>query len=193
MSPYFADRLATTILFAVTVGSWILLELRQSLRRRGSATGRDRGSYYVLVVCVAAGWVATALSVKFPAMRIGGEPAAFVVGLVLAWVGILVRGWAFHSLGRYFTFRVHTSADQAVITTGPYRVVRHPGYTGIALTLIGLGLLYGTWIGLAAMAILPTAGLLYRIRVEEDALEADLGASYLAYAAGRKRLIPHVW
>ena len=193
MSPYFASQPVTVVLFAVTVGSWVVLELRQGVRHRGGATNRDRGSYYVLVLGVAAGWVATALSLKIPGVMMGSEPAPFIVGLVLAWSGVALRGWAFHTLGAYFTFRVQTSADQPVISTGPYRVLRHPGYTGIALVLIGFSLLYGTWIGLAAMAVLPTAGLVNRIRVEEHALESDLGPAYRAYAVGRRRLIPYIW
>jgi protein-S-isoprenylcysteine O-methyltransferase Ste14 len=193
MSPYFAQHAGTAILFGVTVAAWVVLESRQSVRHRADAARRDRGSYYVLVLCVAAGWVTTAFSVKVPGAAIQAEPAAFVAGLALAWTGIALRGWAFHALGIYFTFRVQTSADQPVISAGPYGVLRHPGYTGIALILIGLSLLYGTWIGLVAMLVIPTAGLVNRIHIEEQALDADLGPAYRAYAAGRKRLIPHVW
>jgi protein-S-isoprenylcysteine O-methyltransferase Ste14 len=48
-------------------------------------------------------------------------------------------------LGHYFTFTVMTSANQPVITTGPYRVLRHPSYAGILLVLAGIGLSYGNW------------------------------------------------
>jgi protein-S-isoprenylcysteine O-methyltransferase Ste14 len=76
---------------------------------------------------------------------------------------------------------------------GPYRLLRHPGYAGIALILIGISLLYGTWIGLAAMTTVPTGGLVNRIRVEERALNTELAPKYIAYAARRKRMIPYVW
>lgn len=51
----------------------------------------------------------------------------------------------------------------------------------------------GTWLGLAAVVVLPGVALAYRIRVEERALAADLGEAYAAFAAARKRLIPFVW
>jgi protein-S-isoprenylcysteine O-methyltransferase Ste14 len=72
-------------------------------------------------------------------------------------------------------------------------VLRDPGYSALLLILVGVSLLYGTWIGLAAMLIVPTAGLVVRIRVEERALETDLGQAYRSYAASRKRLIPYIW
>jgi protein-S-isoprenylcysteine O-methyltransferase Ste14 len=164
----------------------------QGVRRRPGGVKRDRGSYFLVVLSLAAGRAITAFSVSIPGAMIGGQPVPFVIGLVLVWCGILLRAWAFRTLGRYFTFRVETSADQPVISTSPYRVLRDPGYSALLLILVGVSLLYGTWIGLAAMLIVPTAGLVVRIRVEA-ALETDLGQAHRSYAASRKRLIPYIW
>ena len=68
------------------------------------------------------------------------------------------------TLGRYFTFTVMTSADQPVVTSGPYRFVRHPGYTGVLLIVIGAGLVNSNWIGLGGWTLLILLPLLYRIR-----------------------------
>jgi protein-S-isoprenylcysteine O-methyltransferase Ste14 len=97
------------------------------------------------------------------------------------------------TLGRYFTFAVMTSPDQPVITSGPYRFVRHPGYTGVILVVLGAGLIAGNWLGLAGWALLVIAPLLYRIHIEENALLSALGDRYAAYAAHHKRLVPLVW
>jgi protein-S-isoprenylcysteine O-methyltransferase Ste14 len=86
-----------------------------------------------------------------------------------------------------------TSADQPVITTGPYRVIRHPGYAALLLAFAGLGILFANWLSLAAVVVLPSLGLANRIRVEEAALSATLGDTYRSYAAGRKRIIPFLW
>lgn len=194
MTPYYARATASAVLFGITIAVWVVLELRQSLRRRGGSTMRDRGSYHLVGVAVAAGAVATALATaKVPTAAMGGQPAPLICGFFVAWAGIALRWWSFHTLGSYFTFRVQTSADQPVITAGPYRVLRHPGYSGMELALLGIALMYGNWIGLAAMAILPMLGLVNRIRVEENALENDLGDSYRQFAATRKRMIPGIW
>lgn len=51
----------------------------------------------------------------------------------------------------------------------------------------------GTWLGLAALIVLPLIGMLIRIRVEESVLIEALGQEYVSYAAETRRLIPGVW
>jgi len=95
-----------------------------------------------------------------------------------------------------YTLGLKTSqieSDRNGCATGPYRVLRHPSYTGLLLVLVGIGLLLGNWLSLLAVAVAATAALVYRIGVEERALEAALGDRYREYAATRKRLIPYVW
>ncbi|MFG2908592.1 methyltransferase family protein [Kitasatospora sp. NPDC048286] len=96
-------------------------------------------------------------------------------------------------MGRYFTFTVRTSPDQPVITTGPYRLVRHPGYSGVLLAVAGVGLVIGNWLSLLALTAAVTVGVVHRIRVEERALLRAVGERYGAYARGRRRLVPGLW
>jgi protein-S-isoprenylcysteine O-methyltransferase Ste14 len=116
-----------------------------------------------------------------------------VLGLVLIGAGIALRQWAFTTLGRFFTIDVRVAPGQTVVDRGPYRWVRHPSYTGLILSFAGFGLALGNWGSLAAAALVPTAGLLYRIRFEERTLLNGLGEPYRRYAEGRPRLFPGVW
>jgi protein-S-isoprenylcysteine O-methyltransferase Ste14 len=59
--------------------------------------------------------------------------------------------------------------------------------------LLGLGLALGNWASLAVLAVVPTAGLVIRIRREERVLLGLLGEPYRRFAESRSRLIPHVW
>lgn len=172
---------------------WIASELPRALNRRADATNMDRGSFTVVRLLTIAGAILAALAADqdVGAYRVG--LAGFAVAFGALWAGIGLRWWAFHALGRYFTFRVMTSADQPVITSGPYRFLRHPSYLGILLALLGIGLTYGNWISVASLLILPSIGFVNRTRVEEGALATTLGIRYTSYAAGRKRLIPFVW
>jgi protein-S-isoprenylcysteine O-methyltransferase Ste14 len=87
---------------------------------------------------------------------------------------------------------VKIQGGQTVVTTGPYRIVRHPMYVGSILYICGLPLLLGSWIGLACAPLLVIA-LMIRIGIEERALRKDL-AGYSEYAARvRYRLLPYVW
>ena len=123
----------------------------------------------------------------------GGRWPLFVAGIVLMCAGIAIRQWAVWTLGRFFTIDVRVQSGQTVVDRGPYRWVRHPAYTGLIMTFVGLGLTLGNWAALALMAVVPTAGLVYRMRVEEDALLDGLGEPYRRYAAGRPRLFPGIW
>jgi protein-S-isoprenylcysteine O-methyltransferase Ste14 len=154
----------------------------------------DRGSIVAVVVGIGTGvliavWCATNVS----RMAIPGDWASFIVGIVAMWLGIALREWAVLTLGRFFTVVVRVTAEQTVVDRGPYRWVRHPSYVGLLLTLIGLGLALGNWLSLLALAILPTVGLVIRIRVEEQALLSALGDQYREYAERRPRLVPGLW
>jgi len=169
-------------------------ELHQWRQRREEASKNDRGSYAILMTCAGIGLAVLVLAPALaPGAVIRPTPLAFAVGLAIYLAGFAMRRWSEMTLGRYFTFTVMTSAEQPVIMAGPYRFVRHPGYTGVMLVVVGAGLVTGNWIGLAGWTALVMIPLLYRIHVEEAALVRAVGDRYRTYASGHKRLIPLVW
>jgi protein-S-isoprenylcysteine O-methyltransferase Ste14 len=109
------------------------------------------------------------------------------------WLGLAIRFWAIAALGRAFRTTVEVDPGQTVVSTGPYRWVRHPSYSGLLLIVTGFGLGAGNWLALAICAALPLPALLWRIHVEEAELTAVLGDRYRAYQAHTKRLIPGLW
>ncbi len=119
----------------------------------------------------------------------------FVSGMVLMWmwIGIVIRQWSITLLGRFFTVDVRVQSDQTVIDQGPYRWVRHPSYSGLVITFVGMGLALGNWLSLVVLALVPTGGLVVRIHVEERTLLDALGEPYRRFAAGRQRLFPGLW
>ncbi|HZS24159.1 MAG TPA: isoprenylcysteine carboxylmethyltransferase family protein [Gaiellaceae bacterium] len=168
------------------------MRIRSGLRRRGRSL--ERWSLLVVLAAVVGGMLGGLELARWGAAEIGaGRWPLFVVGLVLMAAGIAVRQWAIVVLGRYFTVAVRVQSGQPVVDRGPYRWVRHPSYTGLVVFFVGLGLALGNWASLAVLAVVPTAGLLVRIRFEERALVAGLGASYERYAATRRRLFPGIW
>jgi protein-S-isoprenylcysteine O-methyltransferase Ste14 len=169
-------------------------EFVQWQQRRAEATKTDKGSYRLLLAGAAIGVVLLVSAPTIaPAAAIRPNPVAFAIGIAVFLAGFGMRRWSEMTLGRYFTFQVMTSADQPVITSGPYRFVRHPGYTGVLLVVVGSGLVAGNWLGLGGWTLLVAVPLLYRIHVEEIALLAALGDRYRAYAAHHKRLVPLIW
>ena len=191
------DHPGARIAFDVVVGAFVLSELSVRLRSERHRDGSriDRTSLLV-VQATAIGGVggAVLLTRRLPGAALSGARwPLFVAGLVVMCSGIAVRQWAVATLGRFFTIDVRVQPDQTVVDSGPYRWVRHPAYTGLILTFLGFGLALGNWAALSVAFLVPTAGLVYRIRFEERALLEGLGAPYRRYAEGRRRLVPGVW
>ena len=193
MRPAFTGHSLATAIFTASLLVWGVIEVRQGLRRRPGATNTDRGSLNLLRVLSIVAALLAASALRISAAAFGYNPVVMGISIGLIWAGIGLRLWSFQTLGRYFTFQVMTSQDQPVITGGPYRYVRHPSYTALLLILVGIGLSYGNWLSLAALTVVPLAGFINRIRVEEAALSSTLGDRYTTYAAGRKRLVPFIW
>ena len=183
-----------TALFACAITGWAALEARQALRRRHNATPVERGGLLIVVLCgIIAVTIARLAVAKVPQAAVPGGLISLGVGLSIMCGGILLRVWSITTLGRYFTYTVKTSPDQPVITSGPYRFVRHPSYLGFILAFIGIGFIQENWVSIMALTLIPLIGFARRIHVEENALTSTLGNAYSSYASTHKRLIPFVW
>jgi protein-S-isoprenylcysteine O-methyltransferase Ste14 len=182
------------IVFIVSVAAFAAAELLQSLRvRRGATRVNVRSEIVFRAMFFGAILLLPAGRAFAPGAVIGGGGWLFSLGVAIGWLGLLLRWWSFASLGTYFTVVVKTSADQPVVERGPYRVLRHPSYTGLLLAMAGGGLMFGNWVSAAGTVGLALVALIYRLRIEERALSAALGDRYREFAAGRARLIPYVW
>ena len=187
---------AAQVLLTVAAVCFVLSELgirvRSATRRGGSRA--DHGSVVAVVVAMAAGVLAAAWAAHaLPAAAIGSTTTTTGAGVALMGLGIALRQWAARTLGRFFTVVVRVAADQTVVEDGPYRWVRHPSYTGLLLTLLGLGVALGNWVSVLALVVLPALGLVVRIRVEERELLSGLGEAYGQYCERRRRLVPGIW
>jgi protein-S-isoprenylcysteine O-methyltransferase Ste14 len=198
MRPYFEVNHIAALLLLVAVMAWGTLEAAQASQtleaRKGATRVRHGGWRLAALTSVIAVNLAIYGAPRIePAAAIRPAPVVFGAGLLVLLAGLVLRGWSFKVLGDYFTFTVMVSSDQPVVTAGPYRVLRHPGYASILLACAGVGLAAANWIAVIVAVVVPLAMLLLRIRIEERALVATLGDRYSRYAASRKRLIPLVW
>ncbi len=188
-----------SIVFYAILSSWLSFEnhLRTRDLRHGTGTaGGDRGTRSLVgLMLVGAMTAATVLAATAAdsRVRLPGYPWVGVAGLVVVAGGLALRLWSVTTLGRSFRTTVEVDADQPVVSSGPYRLVRHPSYTGFMVIAIGCGLLSRTWPGLVLLTLLPFVALLRRIRVEELEMTRVLGERYSSYSARTKRLIPWLW
>jgi protein-S-isoprenylcysteine O-methyltransferase Ste14 len=114
-------------------------------------------------------------------------------GGVLVCIGLALRLWAIRTLGSFFTSTVRVTEDQRVVDSGPYRVLRHPSYTGALVTPLGLAVALQSAIGGLVLLAAGIPAYLYRIRVEEAALSDGLGEAYRGYQERTWKLLPFVY
>jgi protein-S-isoprenylcysteine O-methyltransferase Ste14/ribosome-associated toxin RatA of RatAB toxin-antitoxin module len=112
-------------------------------------------------------------------------------GFALELLGLALATWARATLGQHWTGRVALTADQPLITGGPYRLARHPLYTGLLAAALGTAVVQGQLRGLAGIALLVAA---YRRKVgyEESALHEHFGEQYAGYAATVSAFVPRI-
>ena len=80
-----------------------------------------------------------------------------VLGMLLTWLGVLFACWARFVLGTNWSAVVQVKQDHKLIEHGPYRLVRHPIYTGLLLAFLGTALAIGEWHSLLAVAIVAVS------------------------------------
>jgi protein-S-isoprenylcysteine O-methyltransferase Ste14 len=113
-------------------------------------------------------------------------------GVLLQVAGLGVRAWSMRALGASYSRTLRSDDGHAVVDGGPYRWVRHPGYSGSLLTWTGFALTSRSVPGVVLVA--EHCGEAYRRRIaaEEDLLRRDL-PGYLAYSERTKKLVPFLW
>lgn len=110
-------------------------------------------------------------------------------GLVVVLVGLGLAAWARHCLGANWSSAVMLKQDHELITRGPYRWIRHPIYTGIAVGVAGTAVVIGEWRGIVALLAIACAHV-FKARSEESLLEREFGESFRAHRRRTGMFLP---
>jgi protein-S-isoprenylcysteine O-methyltransferase len=155
----------------------------------------DRGSTLWIGIVFLIGLLTLLLAPLLNAFGIASVDFVLVgwIGIGLMVCGMALRFWASRVLGRYYTRTLRVANEQRVVEKGPYRLLRHPGYSGDLLMWVGAGLASGNWIGLSVIVLVMSGAYIYRIRCEEEMLVARLGAQYQQYRSRTWKLLPFVY
>jgi len=197
MLPVFAtNRLEAFILYAAFF-IWLLPEVISSFTdtKGKDIKVHDRSSGAVLLICI---WVGIFASINIAfAVRSFAIPwhrtLLFAIGIILMLAGVAFRWYSIRVLGKYFTRQVAIQPGQTVVENGPYRLIRHPSYSGALITIFGAGLAFTNWLSLIVVMVITFIGYSYRVGVEEKALVNGLGEPYRQYMKRTKRFIPFLY
>ena len=187
----------TTVLAYLLISCFLVLErtLRQGRQASSTESGEsDRGSTRLLGAAFAFAVLTLLIAPALNALHIGR------LSLHLGWIGVsimlaglVLRSWANQTLGRFYTRTLRTAEDQSIIRSGPYKLIRHPGYSGMLLLWMGAGLAVSNWIAPLVIAPVMLASYSYRIQSEESMLLTAFGKDYQAYMAKTWRLLPLIY
>ena len=184
------------LIFTSTV--WVAFEvglvIRDRLQGKGK-TGKDQGTRYINFIAIFVAMTAASfLNADTNFWFFGSRTlTVFWIGFAVLICGAALRVWAIVVLGKSFRTTVEVSTNQKVVQRGPYKLIRHPSYSGILVMCLGYGIADQNWLSLVVAVGLPLIALLYRIRIEEAALASGIGPEYQAYQKRTKKLIPGIW
>jgi protein-S-isoprenylcysteine O-methyltransferase Ste14 len=164
-------------------------------RRRGEASIHEKKQHTIVALSgllsfplmMLAPW--EHVSFSGPLLRDGIVPW---VGVLLFALGVALQWWSLRELGYFYTTQLGIQEGHRLITSGPYAIVRHPGYLSSFTIMVGMALSMGS-LCVAATTVLSTAVMVWRIRGEEEMLVEVFGDEYRAYQGRTRKLVPFVY
>ena len=188
-----ALRLSSLGLFAVGPVVAVLALLCRR-RRPPARLHRIAGwRWYVPMALLPVEWL---LPPALIVLQVGGIEAGWwpvrVAGLVLGLAGAVLLVWASVLLGRFLMHEAAVREDHVLLVSGPYRLVRHPVYTGYLALLLGSGV---ASLNVCLLLLWPVSllGILIQTTSEERLLGERFGQDYERYVRRTGRLVPRFW
>lgn len=167
------------------------------LRKKGESSSlqaekSDNGTTRIIAITYISSIV---LLLALTIVQIGFFENAIVgwAGLLLMAFGLIIRFLSMRELGKFYSRTLRTTADQKLITTGPYRRIRHPGYLSSICIWIGTGLALQNLVIIPVFLVVFVSVYMHRIISEERMLVAEFGESYRAYQSASWRLLPYLY
>jgi protein-S-isoprenylcysteine O-methyltransferase Ste14 len=162
---------------------------------RGEAVRQESGdrSFWAILPGFLAVFFAPPLEWLYLPVFLPRSPGMQITGLGLILAAVAMRIWTRVHIRGLYSGHVEVQAGHRLVQSGPYRFVRHPGYTGLLLMALGVVVSYSSLIGLVAIPVLLLPGLAYRMSVEEKLLRDKFGDEYQRYIRQTKKLLPGLW
>ena len=158
------------MIFNIIWIAWCVSEiLLNRLMRSGinDKKGQDKGSILFIWIMIAIAIFSGIVLQHYCIAPINNGLAISYIGLGIVVAGMALRIISILTLGRLFTVDVTIRENHSIKQDGVYRFIRHPSYSGMLISFIGLGLSLNNWLSLISITTLITIALIYRIRIEE--------------------------
>ena len=180
------------ITWAVFAIVWIIgaFTAKQSLRRQSWSSG------FVMVAIVLLEYFLLFWGVRhfgFAYSRFLPDSVTYLcIGLFITFAGVIFAIWARVTLGGNWSGIVTVKRDHELIRTGPYALVRHPIYTGIAFAVVGTVMFDGEIKSIIVVIVMLTV-FARKMKIEERFMTEQFGSEYASYRQKTKALVPFLW
>ncbi|MCL2880597.1 MAG: isoprenylcysteine carboxylmethyltransferase family protein [Treponema sp.] len=154
----------------------------------------DRGSTVFISVVMGIAFVLIPISPLLNYFKIGMCFNFWVsmAGIILGVLGLVIRYFAFSTLGRFFTRTLRKTDEHVLVESGIYGYIRHPGYASDILIFFGTSFGMGNLIAMILIPVMFIPAYIYRIHTEEKMLVEIFGEKYVSYQKRTGRLLPFV-
>lgn len=180
------------VLWGIFWAYWFISALltRSQIKRRQSSIYR----WLDWVLMILGFWILLSHAVTFSPLLWKFLPdniGVKLIGIVILFSSLSFAIWVRIYLGQYWSGRIMIKVDHKLVRTGPYKMVRHPIYSGVLLGVIGSVIVIGDLVALIAF-VLILADLLVKTWKEEKILVEEFGPAYIQYKKEVKALIPYI-
>jgi len=174
------------LLWTIYIVYWIVSarKVKRDIRREGGWWARLATT---IIIGVILGFIAPVFLKPF----FSQNTVVSIIALILTVVGIGLAIWARYHLGANWSSRPSIKEGHELITSGPYRFIRHPIYSGLLLAFIGTALINGLIWSFIFIAI--ALNLIPKVLTEERLMTQQFPEQYPEYKKKTKALIPFVW
>lgn len=178
-------------LWIAWVAYWVVSAARVKRAQRWESAASRASHVVPLIVAI---WLLSTDALRWPVFSWHVLPALaprYPIGAALLLAGLLFSVWARVHLAGNWSASVTVKDHHELVRSGPYRVVRHPIYTGLLVGLLGTAIARNDVQGYIAVAIALVA-LWHKLHIEERFMEETFGDAYRDYRTKVKALIPFV-
>ena len=179
------------LVICFTLSEFLLMLIKHSTMRTAK-TRKDSGSMILLWVMITLGFTGGFFLAKHNSWKTVNSVITGI-GLLLVFIGVIIRWAAIVQLGKSFTVDVAITDASILKTDGLYRRIRHPSYLGLQLIIVGFSLTMNSLYSFFVLVIPVFLAIVYRISVEEKVLINEFGDSYSQYMMSTKKLVPYIY
>jgi protein-S-isoprenylcysteine O-methyltransferase Ste14 len=176
--------------------AWLVIWLLWAIGTKKTRTRGDlRSSLPYVLVNVVAFYAMFSHEVAYSWTRLRilpPNPWIENLGIAITAAGLLFAIWARAYLGRNWSGTVTIKVGHQLVRSGPYRLVRHPIYSGLILAMLGTAINRGQLRGLVAVVLL-WIGFVMKSRIEERFMTATFGPEYEEYSRTTGAIVPRLF